>query len=262
MRTRRSAAFGALALALALALSVALAAGMAVAASTAETLGLRATLPMLSELGACPSGITADACAPRTGKGPVPGLGNVTVTYTWSFRMGPPGCTADLGKPLATTGRMVVAGKGEIQFAVAEGARCIDREPLRNEPQDFTVTGGTGAYQGASGSGTLERAITAGRGTERWNGTLAVPGLDFDVVPPTLAGAKAKTVRLSKSAKRGRVTYAITANDARDGRVPVGCAPRSGSLFRSGRTVVTCSATDTSANTATARFAVTVRARR
>jgi hypothetical protein len=217
---------------------------------------------LVSNLGACPPGAPGDACAARTGKGVVSGLGSVTETYTWSYRMGPPTCPSGVGKPLATTGRLVVAGRGEIHFALADGARCIDQEPLRNEPQDFRITGGTGIYDGASGSGTLERAVSAGRGTERWVGTLVVPGLEFDVMPPTLSGTRSKTVRASKGAKRVRVTYTVTASDAVDGQVPVTCVPRSGSRFPIGRTVVRCSATDSSANTSTARFIVTVRPRR
>lgn len=230
--------------------------GAAVATGTLE---LRASLKLVSNLGACPPGVAADACAPRTGEGSVSGLGRVSETYTWSFRMGPPTCPEGLGKPLAATGRLVVAGKGEIHFAVADGARCIEQEPLRNEPQDFTITGGTGRYDGASGSGTLERAVSAGFGTERWIGTLVVPGLEFDVTPPTLSGARSKTVRAPKGAKRVRVTYKVSATDAVDGPVLVTCGPRSGSRFPIGRTVVRCSATDSSANGSAARFIVTVR---
>jgi hypothetical protein len=230
--------------------------------SATGTLELRGSLRLVSNLGACPPGIAADACAPRTGTGFISGLGRVTVTYTWSYRMGPPTCPAGVGKPLATTGRLVVAGKGEVSFAVADGARCIEQDPLRNEPQDFTITGGTRAYSGASGSGTLERAVSAGRGTEKWSGKLVVPGLEFDVTPPTLRGTKSKTVRAPKGVKRVRVIYAVTASDAVDGRVPVTCLPRSGSRLPIGRTVVRCSATDSSANTSTARFIVTVRPRR
>jgi hypothetical protein len=104
--------------------------------------------------------------------------------------------------------------------------------------------------------------VSAGFGTERWIGTLVVPGLEFDVMPPTLSGTTSKTVRAPKGAKRVRVTYTVTASDAVDGQVPVTCVPRSGSRFPIGRTVVRCLATDSSANTVTARFIVTVRPRR
>ena len=249
-----------------IATAVAAGAGIASAQSSTVTangtLELRALLRLVSDLGTCPPGINADACAPRTGKGLVSGLGGVTETYTWSYRMGPPTCLEGVGKPLATTGRLVVAGRGEVFFAVADGARCRDQEPLRNEPQDFTITGGTGTYAGASGSGKLERAVSAGFGTERWIGTLVVPGLEFDVTPPTLSGTTSKTMRAPKRAKRVRVTYNVTASDAVDGNVPVTCAPRSGSRLPIGRTEVMCSATDSSANPSTAKFIVTVRPRR
>ncbi len=239
-----------------------IASGQSATHSATGTLELRASLRLVSDLGACPPGVNADACAARTGQGSVSGLGRVSETYTWSYRMGPPTCPSGVGKPLATTGRLVVVGKGEIFFALTDGARCIDQEPLRYEPQDFTITGGTGTYDGASGSGTLERALDAGRGTERWIGTLVVPGLEFDTTPPTLSGATSKTVRASKRAKRVRITYTVTASDAVDGEVPVTCVPRSGSRFLIGRTVVRCSATDSSANASTAKFIVTVRPRR
>jgi len=59
--------------------------------------------------------------------------------------------------------------------------------------------------------------------------------------------------------KRVRVRFSVAAHDDVDGAVPVTCRPRSGSYFKIGRTVVTCTAMDTSANERTARFAVTVR---
>jgi hypothetical protein len=160
-------------------------------------------------------------------------------------------------KPFATTGQIVVANKGEIDFALAEGA-CVQEEPVRNEPQQFTITGGTGIYQGASGRGTVGRSLGGGLGSESWAGTLIVPGLDFDVTPPRIAGAVRKTVQASAGAKRIRVTYRVTARDAVDGVVAVRCTPRSRSLFKRGRTAVRCRSTDKSANSASARFVITV----
>ena len=227
----------------------------------AGTLNLRATLRVVSAGVECPPGAPLDAtgCRARTGKGLVSGLGSVSETYTWSFRMGPPTCPSDVGKPLATTGRLVVAGKGEIHVALADGAGCIDLEPLRNEPQAFTITGGTGTYEGASGNGSVERNIGGGVGTETWTGTLVVPGVEFDVTPPTLSGARSRTVRTPKGATRVRVTYNVAASDAVNGAVPVSCSPRSGSRFPIGRRVVTCVAPDTGGNTATAKFLITVK---
>jgi HYR domain len=230
----------------------------------AETLTLRGTLSMVSLGIDCPAEAGGDAsnCRARTGKGSFSGLGAVSETYIWAFKVGPPTCPSDLAKLLATTGRLVVAGKGEIHFALADGAGCIDVEPIRNEPQDFRITGGTGVYAGASGSGIVERTLGNGRGTETWTGTLVATEVKFDVTPPTLTGAKPKTVRAPKGAKSVRVPYTVTASDAEDGQVPVVCLPRPGSRFPIGRTVVKCSATDSSANTAAASFTVAVKAPR
>jgi hypothetical protein len=190
-------------------------------------------------------------------------LGAVTQTYAWYYLLGPPTClSAEDGKPQATTGRLVVAGKGEIQFALAEGKRCVDEESLRNEAQDFTITSGTGSFAGASGSGTLDHAAASGVGTDTWAGTIVVAGYEFDVAPPALSGATSKIVRAPKGTKRIRVTYTVGASDAKDGKVPVSCVPRSGSRFENSRTTVKCSATDTSANTGNAVFRVTVKPRR
>lgn len=230
----------------------------------AGTLNLRGSLRVVSASVQCPAEAPPGVaeCRARTGEGLVTGLGSVSESYTWLYGMGLSACPPNLWRPLATTGRLVVVGKGEIHFALAEGARCIAQEPIRNEPQDFAITGGTGAYEGASGSGTVKRVLSAGSGSETWNGTLVVPGLEFDVTPPRLSGATSKTVRAPKGARRVRVTYKVTANDAVDGRVPVTCVPRSGSRFRIGRTIVICRATDTSENTRAARFLITVKTRR
>jgi hypothetical protein len=74
--------------------------------------------------------------------------------------------------------------------------------------------------------------------------------------------ATAKTVRAPKGAMRVRVTYNVTASDAVDGPVPVSFSPRSGSRLPIGRNIVTCEATDSSANATRARFVVTVKKRR
>lgn len=86
-----------------------------------------------------------------------------------------------------------------------------------------------------------------------------MPGLDFDTTPPAITGAVAKTVKAPKKVKSMRVRYVVTAKDAVDGAVPVTCKPRSGSSFKRGRTKVSCSATDSSGNTAKAAFTVTVK---
>jgi hypothetical protein len=231
----------------------------------AGTLELRMTLGVVSDPVACPADIQPAEgrdCRARIGQRVVPGLGRVSETYIWAFRVGPPTCPLNLAKPLARAGTFSVAGKGEIVFVLADGARCVEGGCPCNEPQEFTLTGGTGPFAAASGKGTVERSLAGGRGTETWTGTLEVPGLTFDLIPPTLSGATAKTVRVPKKAKTARVTYRVTATDDVDGAVPIACQPRSGSRFKVARTTVRCEATDSSANTAKAAFTVTVKRRR
>jgi len=232
------------------------------------TLDLQVTFGMVSNLFPCPadilpSGVPLDTtqCRDRTGTGFARGLGSVSETYRWALAFGPPTCPPNFNKPLAAIGRLSIAGKGEMSFTLAEGARCVlDVGITQNEPQEFTITGGTGAYAAASGRGTVEqRSIGGGVGTETWTGTLDAPGLTFDLTPPTLGGAVSKTVRAPKGARSARVTFKVTATDDVDGSLPVSCQPKSGSRFRIGRTKVTCEAVDTSANTATSSFTVTVK---
>ena len=227
------------------------------APSAAGTLNLRATLATSSPSATCPPEAPPGAdCHPRTGNGSVSGLGTVVAKYTWLFGMGD--CPTTLVKPLATTGRIVVANKGEIDFGLSDGARCVEQEPVRNEPQDFTVTGGTGAYQGASGRGAVERSLSGGHGVERWAGALTVPGPGVRHHAAERSPARCRNVRAERR-KRVRVTYKVAASDAVDKQVAVVCLPWSGSWFPIGRTSVTCQARDSSGNTGRARFAVTVK---
>ena len=246
------------------------AAGAASATGASEfasgELALLAELRLDSILGGCappPGG----ECAARTASGLVPGLGAVTEKYEFPVGLGPPSCAVGFGEALASSSRFVIAGKGEIYFALAEGGCIAQEEPIYNQTQAYRITGGTGVYAGASGSGTVERKLggataTGRHGIETWRGTLSAPGLEFDTTRPTLTGATNRTARAAKNATTVRVRFTVTAQDDRDGVVPVTCNPRSGSRFTIGRTRVTCEATDVSANTAAASFTVTVRTRK
>jgi hypothetical protein len=237
-------------------------AGMGGTQAAFGTLDLQVTFGMVSSLVSCPADTPPDAyeCRARTATALARGLGRATEIYGWSYGLGPPTCPGNLHKPFATTGRLVVAGKGEITFALAEGARCFGPGPVQDEPQELTITGGTGPFAGASGRGTVgARSIGGGVGTETWTATLDAPGLDFDLTSPVISGAANKTVKTKKGARSARVSYRVTAQDDKDGAVPVTCLPRSGSRFTFGRTKVTCEAFDTSANTATSSFTVTVK---
>jgi hypothetical protein len=257
-RMKRRLALAVLATALAVTATVQVASGVAKTGAAMGSLTSEAVLRMTSRLGPCPPGSPpdADVCAARTGSGAVRGLGEVSEKYTFFVQEG------DCDRVFETTARLEVAGKGELQLAVDRyRGECISSS--LNLSRAFTISGGSGIYAGASGGGTVShRAFptsSGSAGTDTWTGTLSVPGLEFDVTPPTLSGAVNKTVRARRGSKRVRVTYGVTASDAVEGSVPVSCRPRSGSRFKIGRTLVKCSATDTSANAKAGRFRVTVK---
>jgi hypothetical protein len=158
--------------------------------------------------------------------------------------------------------QILVAGKGEIDLATKSSV-CIAPDQYTRFLDEVTVTGGSGRYAGASGSGLMDVQIHEtgpGSGNSRvtWTGSLSVAGVTFDTTPPQIGGATSKLVK-TRLAAGARVRYSVSATDATDGSVPATCRPKSGSLFRLGRTTVTCTASDSSGNTAIARFAVTVK---
>jgi HYR domain len=190
----------------------------------------------------------------------IPGLGKVTMgSYTLVLDDFASACTR-----VHAQIPILVAGKGEIDLAMPTSG-CITPDQLasRFPPIEVTVSGGSGRYAGASGSGVLnfQTHITGpemGRATVTWTGALNVDGLTFDTTPPQITGAKSKTAKTRKAAGT-RVSYSVSATDATDGKVPVTCRPKSGKVFRVGRTTVTCTAVDSSGNTATKRFVITVK---
>lgn len=213
----------------------------------------------------CPTGTPPEiTCSSRTGAGVVRGLGRVEESY--AYLLDESGCGQDSVRGLPSTARLTVPGKGEIDVRVS-GTDCLRRVPPNPVigTETFTVTGGSGKFAGASGGGTIAHVSEgppAWRGRDTWTGTLTVPRPEFDLAPPVVSGAISRSVRALRRAKRVRVTYNVAATDDVDGGIPVSCQPRSGSRFRIGRTIVRCSATDSSANTATARFTIVVKRRR
>jgi hypothetical protein len=230
------------------------------------TLPLRAEVSISYPPADCPAGTPRlFECFARTGHAIVPALGSAEESFAYVLENAPAGCTAPPGADSVrlppTTARLHVAGKGEIEFSTS-GTSCLIRGGTLRSSEPFTITGGSGLYARASGSGTLT-SVSYGPpgwiGIDTWTGPLVVPGLQFDLTAPTINGALDKTVRIARRAKRVRVTYTVTAQDVVDGAVPATCRPASGVRFRIGRTRVRCSATDTSANTSTATFVVTVK---
>jgi hypothetical protein len=209
----------------------------------------------------CPAGTPATTNCYRTvSVGPelFPGLGKVTTGYTLVYDDFRSAC----GRVHAQI-PILVAGKGEIDLTTRSTACITPDDVTRFPPIEVTVSGGSGRYAGASGSGVLDYKNifvppSTGRNSIAWTGTLNVAGLTFDTTPPQIAGATSKVVK-TRLAAGARVRYSVSASDATDGPVPAACLPHSGRVFRVGRTTVTCTTVDNSGNTATARFVITVK---
>ena len=78
-----------------------------------------------------------------------------------------------------------------------------------------------------------------------------------DTIPPVVTVPGDFTVETESSAGT-TVTFSASANDDKDGPLTPTCSPASGSTFPVGTTKVTCTATDSSGNTGSASFNVTV----
>jgi HYR domain len=215
----------------------------------------------------CPPGTPAEAteCFSRKGAADVRGLGRVEESWDPVVDETPAGCISASLRFLPSTARFTVSGKGAIDVQV-NGSKCLQFNPPSpvEGAETFTVTGGSGRFAGASGAGTIDHFSNGPGfpGSDTWSGTVVVPGIEFDLTPPTITGAADERFRAPRNTHRIRVRYHVSAVDDVDGTVPVACQPKSGSFFPVGRrTVVRCSATDTSANIQTAQFAITVRPR-
>jgi hypothetical protein len=247
-----------------LVIGIVLATGMPVAASPEHAAG---TLQLAGAiLGgpfsgvACPPGEPAGSdCFSIANSGAVRGLGTVSESGTLVIEAPDTACEVFQSTPVLT-----VAGKGTIELSVrTPTGACVDGScgcGNVNVTQQLTVSGGTGAYAAASGSGTVTTQGTVLRQRlDTLAATLVAPDASFDLTPPVISGMSAKTVRAPKRKHGVQVRYAAGARDDVDGPVPVSCKPASGSVFRIGRTQVTCTAEDSSANTATGRFTITVK---
>ena len=233
--------------------------------SAAGTVTVTMQVHIADEVRACPPGTPAEAtgCFSRKGAADVHGLGRVEESWDPVVEEYPAGCGPASLRFLPSTARFTVSGKGAIDVQV-NGADCLPFNPPSpvQGTETFTVTGGSGKFAGASGAGTVDHFSNGPGlpGRDTWRGTLVVPGFEFDLAPPTITGAVGIRVRAPRKAQRIRVRYHVSAHDDVDGALPVACKPKSGSFFRVGRrTIVRCSAKDTSANTQTAQFAITVR---
>jgi hypothetical protein len=208
----------------------------------------------------CPPGSppTTD-CYTAVGQETVRGVGQTRLDFLDAVDRSDP---AQQCEKWSLTGSLEAGSKGSLSF-VGSSDGCIAWHSALGK-NSFSITGGSGKLANTTGSGTLDFVAFAPgpfKGSVVLSGTLSTPNYTFDTTPPVLSGAVNRTIRVSRHARRVRVTYAASAQDAVDGQVPVSCKLRSGSFFKLGRTRVSCSATDSSGNTARGRFVVIVKRR-
>jgi len=243
-----------------------------------DSLNLRALFTVSTSQATCPASSPAGAaCYAVHGSATIRGLGRVTDQHMIVTVGSVDGSNTACAHVSFSPDVMTIAGKGQIESSITVAPGC------NGIPTGFEVTGGRGDFAGASGSGTFQPDIVqegnwldnGGDDTnpdgddilfdwrnDTWAGSLSAGNYTFDLTPPVFSGTHSKKVTAPKGARRIHVRFKVHATDAVDGSVPVVCHPRSGSLFRIGPTRVTCSATDSSANEAAARFTITVKRRR
>ena len=122
-------------------------------------------------------------CVSVTGTGTAAHLGRVTDTRQVRIDLSNPatGCLPVLSDTMTLT-----AANGDQVFATGAGQNCLTSNPdVQNEAVTYTVTGGTGRFSAAGGSGTwhthvvitAETATTSmGTATTSASGLLASPG--------------------------------------------------------------------------------------
>ncbi|OLS22034.1 MAG: hypothetical protein HeimC2_30880 [Candidatus Heimdallarchaeota archaeon LC_2] len=81
--------------------------------------------------------------------------------------------------------------------------------------------------------------------------------ITVDIVPPVISVPSDITIE-AIGPTGSEASFSASAIDDRDGVLEVTCSPSSNSVFSLGTSIVTCSATDTSDNTGSASFSVTV----
>jgi hypothetical protein len=199
----------------------------------------------------CPGGPSVALCFEVDESGLWPGLGRVEV-HELVVQSGL--TDLELCEPQTRHGTFTATG-GTISY-VATGIDCPATRMLlggyRAVVADWVITGGTGRFEGVTGSGR-QNVRPEDEGDEvntHYQGTVSVPGGTFDLAKPVFRGVRRVTVR---SAKPVAVRYRVpTAVDAVDGPLPVRCLPRSGARFALGGTPVWCTAVDASGNEAVA----------
>lgn len=115
----------------------------------------------------CPAGKPSGTiCVSAGGTGPLSSLGTISLTRKAILEPG----GADSCGPSTMDGTVTMGGGDTLSFT-ATGTFCRGTATAR---YTYTITGGTGAYRGAGGKGsiTIPRPPTSSTDTLTWDGTL------------------------------------------------------------------------------------------
>jgi hypothetical protein len=151
-----------------------------------------------------------------------------------------------VGTPYNQTITAVEAGVSSFTFAITSGSLPLG---LRFDPVTGTISGTP--FQ----TGQVSFTVTAADS----NGFTASQSCSVTIAKPQLIITVPASMAVEGNTTGGAiVTFSVTATDNVDPSPTVTCIPSSGSVFPLGTTTVTCTATDSFRNTASASFMVTV----
>ena len=149
---------------------------------------------------------------------------------------------------------------GEVYLYDCSSTGCSLFETLKNPTPEPSDSFGE-SFSMQSGNRILVGAPHAGQRGEVYFFNELVPPIEPepapDTIPPVIVTPNDRAVEATNS-NGSIVTFSVSATDNIDGSISVSCSPTSGSMFSLGITTVTCSATDSSGNTATKSFTINV----
>jgi VCBS repeat-containing protein len=152
---------------------------------------------------------------------------------------------------------------GQLTFKIIVGAECPLRMYSNGTVTDVPLPSDLSYLNLACHSTFLNDAgqivLSPSGGPERAVLLTPTGGPNLDVTAPVLTNIPSNQTLVATSSAGAIVSWSpLTADDDRDGPVPVVCSPSSGSVFPIGVTTVTCTATDVTGNLGSGSFTVTV----
>jgi hypothetical protein len=200
-------------------------------------------------------GILGVSCSPRSGA--IFPLGRTTVNCSASDSRG----NSDTGSFIVdvrdlTDPKLELPSNGTSEATGPNGATVTYRASARDDV-DGVLSASCNPESGSTlklGKTTVTCSATDNAGNSA-SGSFVVSVVDTKA--PVLNLPDSFTVKAT-SGSGAIVSFQASASDVVDGAITASCSPRSGSVFQSGVTIVTCSATDNAGNSASDSFKVLV----